>query len=235
MSVLHPCKYDVRSGRGCPNEQTLDFDYCNEHLRTPRGRQHIMDVLERRNLTIPSQIHAALEQAREVPDKDVQTTALERMVETLDRILEWEESARKTVESIPVEDRRFVSRGGDEQLRSEVQIYERALDRTARTLAVISKMAIDEKTVSLGRAQTELMIRILMAVITEMRFDNATTDRVRATLLRKLKEEGNLQARLQHKVSEDLGSSSTREIPAQTGGVTAVSIGGVPVYGPKAV
>ena len=232
MAVMYPCRYDVRSGRGCTNEQTLDFEYCNEHLKTPRGRQHIMDTLDRRNLTVPSQIQQAIEHAKEIPEKDVQTTALERMVETLDRILEWEESARKIIEQIPVEDRRFLSRGGDEQVRSEVAIYERALDRTAKTLAQVSKMAIDEKTISLGRAQTELMIRILMGVITEMRLDNPTTDKARATLLKKFREEANLQAALQDKVTKELTSAPSPivQMPAQTGGVTAVSIAGVPVY-----
>lgn len=229
--VTHRCLYDVRSGRGCPNEQTLDFDFCNEHLRTPRGKQHILDVLMTRNLTVPSQIESALEAAREVPGQDYQTTALERMVDALDRVLAWEESARKIVDTIPVEDRRFTSRGGDEQLRSEVQVLERAMDRTAKVLSSVSKMALEEKRVSLGRAQTELMIRILMGVISDMRLSNELTDQARAILLQKFRDEANLAARLETQVVKELESSQQIQIPPATGGVTTVSINGTPVYG----
>jgi hypothetical protein len=116
---------------------------------------------------------------------------------------------------------------------------ERAMDRTARVLASVSKMAIEQKQVALGKAQTELIVRILMSVITEMRLNAVQTDMARAILLEKFRTEANLAPRVEHKVIQELSpvvsvpditSMSPEADPAMTGGVTNVVIDGKTVY-----
>lgn len=205
---MHKCQYESR----CPNEQTLDYDFCVEHLNTPRGKQHVADVIANGNLFHPSQIEAALAKAREIPDQDYQTTALERMMEALDRVLDWEEDAKRRLDEVPDDQRRFTDRKGSEQTRSEVVIYERAIDRTAKVLESASKMALKEKMVSLGKAQTELMVRIMMSVITEMRLDDVLAERARRVLLEKFKSEAHLESRVQHHVTQQLTDGNSVSI-----------------------
>lgn len=201
---MHSCRYEVRLGAGCPNERTIDFEYCPEHLDTPRGRQHVMDVIATRNLTLPSEVEAAIQKAAEVPDKDYQTTALEKMVEALDRILEWEEESRRMLDLIPRDNWRFTDRSGSEQMRAEVGIYERAMDRTAKILSSMSKAALNEKMVTLGKAQVELMVRILMSLITELRLSNEQTDKARYLLLEMLERQANLTPRVENYARQEL-------------------------------
>jgi hypothetical protein len=188
----------------CRNERTMDFEFCIPHLDTPRGRQHVMNVISTGALTLPSQVEAAIERARQIPDADYQTQALEKMSEALQRVLDWEDKAKQELDAVPEKDRRFTDRKGAEQVHSNVLIYERALDRTTRVLKDVSKMAINEKMVSLGKAQTELVIRLLMTVISKLELENDVTDRARQILLELFTSEANLAPRVQYEVTKEL-------------------------------
>lgn len=231
------CMYDQRSGQGCKEERTMDFEFCIEHLQTPRGRQHALDVISKGDLTLPSEVQRAIDAAREIPDEDYQTSALEKMSEALDRILEWEEDAKGRLHAIDERNWRYEDRKGAEQLRSEVGIYERALDRTSKHVGSMSKAAFQEKMITLGKAQVEMMIRMLMSVVTELKLPNDKTDYARQVLLEKFRNEANLTPRIEsvankqlldYDPSSDTFASNYREV--NTGGVKSVSIQGERVY-----
>lgn len=69
------CTYDTV----CTDERALDFEMCPRHLNTPRGRQHVLDVIAVGNLTLPSQVRSAVQAAAELPEHDIQTHVLEKM------------------------------------------------------------------------------------------------------------------------------------------------------------
>lgn len=201
---MQTCLYDVRGARTCPNERALDYEFCREHLNTPRGRQHVLDVIAQGTVTLPSEVEQVIVQARELPEKDVQSTVLEQMADALSRVLEWEESSKQRLMRIPEDDWRYRSRDGSEQMRTELKVYEQALDRTIKVLGTASKVAIRDKMVSLGRAQSELMIRILLGVVNDMRLERDMVDKARLLLLERFKEEANLTQRLENHVQKEL-------------------------------
>jgi hypothetical protein len=203
---MYSCQYDVRTnGGGCPNERTLDFRYCIEHLQTPRGRQHMMDVVAQGTLTLPSQVEAAIKKAQEVPDVDYQTTALEKMAEALDVIQSWVDESRSNLDALGgPEHWRYRDRAGTEQARTELGVYERAMDRLSRHLNAMGKHAINDKIVTLGKAQVDMMIRLMMGVITELRLPADLSDRAKYVLLERLEHEANLQPRVEKHAREQL-------------------------------
>lgn len=224
------CLYEVRIGSGCRNERTLDFDYCTDHLNTPRGRQHVMDVIARGTLTLPSQVEDAIKRASEVPDEDYQTSALEKMASALDVIQGWEREARANLDSLGgPENRRYKDRAGQEQMRTELGVYERALDRLSRHLSAMSKIALQERIVTLGKAQVDMMIRMMLSVIAELRLSNELTDRAKSVLLEKLEHEANLVPRVENHARNQLainGGTGNVIDTSLTGGVTGVSVRG---------
>lgn len=214
------CLYDTRGGRGCPAERTLDYDFCIDHLQTPRGRQHVSDVIAAGRVTLPSQVEAAIKEATKLPDEDYQTTAIERMMDALERVLDWEATAKRNLDALGgPEQWRFTDRAGTEQSRTELHVYERAMDRTARLLAQVSKSALAEKQISLGKGQTELMIKILLSIINKLSLDARTVETARRLLLEAFQEEANLTARVEHHVTKQLTVNG--EVTTPTGvGVT---------------
>lgn len=196
------CSFEPRNG--CKNEAAVNFRYCVPHLNTPRGMQHMIDTARTGAMLVQSDIDNAIAERTRIPDKDAQTTALEKMLEALDRVLAFEEFSGKQMAKIDPSDWRFLDRTGSEQLRSEVQIYERAMERTARVLKDISKMALQEKIIGLGKAQTELMVRILMSTVTEIGLDVHQIDHAKAVLLKKLMEEAHMGYRTREHVTAQL-------------------------------
>lgn len=221
------CLYDVRmGGGGCTEERTLDYDFCNGHMNTPRGRQHAMDVIASGGLTRPSQVEEAIKQAQEIPDVDYQTTALERMAEALDLILGWVDEARGNLDSLGGSSQwRYKDRGGTEQQHTFLGVYERALDRMSRHLSAMSKVALQEKIVTLGKGQVDMMIRLLMGLITELQLPPSESDRARYILLNRLSEEANLTPQVERHAKKELDQPRVVD-GSLTGGVTGVSVRG---------
>lgn len=214
-------------GKGCPNERALDFDFCNPHLNSPRGKQHVMDVIARGGLTVPSQVEQAIKEAQEVPDEDYQTSALEKMSNALDLILGWVEESRSNLDAVGGSEQwRYKDRAGTEQQRTELGVYERALDRMSRHLSSMGKIALQEKIVTLGKAQVDMMIRMMMAVITELQLPNAQADKARYVLLEKLEAEANLVPRVETHARNQLAIEAPKPVADFTGGVTGVSVRG---------
>lgn len=196
------CQYEPQNR--CKNEMAINFKFCIPHLNTPRGQQHMVDVARSGAMLVQSDIDRTIEQKIAIPDKDAQTTAIEKMLEALDRVLDFEKATSQLLRGMETSDWRYQDRTGSEQLRSEVTLYERAMDRVARVLKDISRMALDEKKISLGKAQTELMVRILMATIDDLGLGDHQLMQARQTLLNKFIDEGNLGYRTREHVRAEL-------------------------------
>lgn len=164
----------------------------------------MMEVARSGAMLVQSDIDNVIHERTRIPEKDAQTTALEKMLEAFDRVLSFEQATATLMRDLDPSDWRYQDRTGSEQLRSEVALYERAMDRTARVLKDISKMALDDKIVSLGKAQTELMVRILTATINELDLDVRQIDQARHVLLDKLMKEANMGYRTQENVRAQL-------------------------------
>lgn len=184
----------------------MNFDYCLEHLNTPRGAQHMLDRVRSGQVVTQHEIEEKFSLATKRTAKDYQTTALEKMGDALDRILEWEEGARILLSRVPADEWRYCDRAGTEQLRGEVGIYERAQDRTTRVLSQVSKMAIEQKLVSLGKAQTEMIIRIIMGVINDMKLSDTDLENAKRLIMQRLRAEANLSPRTEYEVRNELMS-----------------------------
>src|SRR3954466_13950240 len=142
----------------CQGSKVIGFDFCPAHLATPRGQQHALSRITSGVLFTESDLENEIQRRAEVPDKDYHTSALEKMDKILSEILGFQEHTKKMLFDLDPMDSGYSHKTSGEQTRMEVGLYERAQDRAARVLNDVSKMALEEKIVSLGRAQTDLKI-----------------------------------------------------------------------------
>lgn len=203
------CSFDPRAKSACKSSPVIGFDFCPAHLATPRGLAHAQERIRNGPVFTVEDMENAIREQSLIPESDYHTSALEKMDKILTEVIEWTDEARANLYELDKDDWRFTDRNNVEQLRSEVLVYERAMDRAARTTKDVSKMALQEKIVSLGRAQTELIIRIMMAVIEELGLDAKQFDHARAVLLQKFKDEANLSSRLETEVQKELTAAPT--------------------------
>lgn len=84
-------------------------------------------------------------------------------------------------------DSEFGKGGGGEQLRAEVGVLERAMDRCGRLLVDIAKLNIDERMARVTERQAEMMQTALTDVLGEMGFEPAQQADARKRIARHLR------------------------------------------------
>jgi hypothetical protein len=200
--IIPPCQYDIRTR--CNTPPVIGFDMCIEHLKTPRGLAHARERIDSGMMFTYADLAAEIQKQTEAPLQDYHTTALEQMAIALQEQETWCRQAREMLYQVPREEWRYTDRHGQEQVRSEVKIYEQAMAQYARLVERASKMSLQEKVVSLGRAQTELVIRLAMGTIEDLGLSAEAFDKARAILLERFRAEAHLSARHEAQVEHAL-------------------------------
>ena len=193
LGMIPTCSYDIRVT--CKNPPAISFDMCIEHLRTARGLAHARERIDSGALFTYFDLENEIKARTEAPLKDYHTTALEQMSEALAEAQEWARHTRELLYSKDPSDWRYTARDGTIGPIPEVAAYEKAQAAVARLVERASKMSLQEKVVSLGRAQTELVIRLAMGTIEDLGLDAAQFDKARAILLERFRKEAHLSAR----------------------------------------
>lgn len=76
-----------------------------------------------------------------------------------------------------LEDRiRFTDNKGSEQLRSEVVVYERAVERCGKLLESIARLNIEDRLARVSERQSELLAGVIDAVLSRLGFDPKTPE-----------------------------------------------------------
>jgi hypothetical protein len=81
---------------------------------------------------------------------------------------------------------RYSTDAGGEQLRAEIVVYERALDRSARTLVDIAKLNIEERLVQVSERRLVLLARAVERILANYQID-ARDPAVSAVIARELR------------------------------------------------
>lgn len=84
---------------------------------------------------------------------------LEELSKLAGQVLAWRDALAEKVNELTSV--RYENSHGGEQLRAEVALFERAMDRCATVLVAISKLDIDNRLVRIGEAQAGLVVQVI--------------------------------------------------------------------------
>jgi hypothetical protein len=79
--------------------------------------------------------------------------------------LTWLEACQETIQHL--KSFRYLDDKGAEQLRSEIPMFERAMDRATVLLATLAKLGLDEREVAVSEAKAQMLLRALEAGLAE--------------------------------------------------------------------
>lgn len=118
---------------------------------------------------------AAKEQARRTADEALRllgregvrpvVNPLEALAELAGEIVATKDIFRERVAELRAEAWRYSDDKGGEQLRAEIAMYERALDRSARVLADIARLKIDERLMAITEQQGQTLAAVITVVL----------------------------------------------------------------------
>jgi hypothetical protein len=150
------CHYiNKRSGTPCKNPPMHGIDKCNVHAGGSRK-------MAKQN-AVEQQVVAVVSDYKPDIVVDNPLTALAEVSAEVTEVKDL--FAAKARALVKAGDSRYMSDVGTEQLRSEVALYERALDRCVATLATIAKLNIDERLAKVSEAQIDLVDRALTTAL----------------------------------------------------------------------
>lgn len=99
-------------------------------------------------------------QAREILDAAPITDPLRALQELAGQVVEWKNAL---ADRVSLHQLRYESNISTEQIRGEVQLLERAMDRCNTVLATIAKLNIDERLARIDEATAVMVVRAIEA------------------------------------------------------------------------
>ena len=112
---------------------------------------------------------------------------LSELLDVAAEIRTWKEIMRGVVSDLlSRKEIRYTHRSYGEQMRAEVLLYERALERLAAILVQIGKLGIERKLAMIQQQQVDMVDRALSAALTASGLDLVAQQEARAVLAREL-------------------------------------------------
>ncbi|MFF7840413.1 HGGxSTG domain-containing protein [Streptomyces ossamyceticus] len=109
---------------------------------------------------------------------------LEALLKLAGQVIAWQEATAALVNQL---DSIRYQAGSGEQLRAEIVLYERAMDRAIQVLSAIARLGIDERLVRVTERQADALIGALNAALVAAGVDGERANEARRAAARHLR------------------------------------------------
>ena len=169
-----------RKGMRCAESPVNGSGYCVYHQKG--GNWIAPPTLKDRRMI--AKIH------RIAPEEGIDTTKvanpLQALLELAAEAYAFKEELKRRVVSLRENEWRYESIAG-EQVRADIVLYERAMDRLARQLTVIAKLGIEERLARVTERQAFIVEQAVVAALEDLGLPVDVQDRARGAVGRRLR------------------------------------------------
>lgn len=151
-----------QSTERCGNYPADGFTVCRFHGGgSPQAKRKAAERVAEQNLR---KQHSGMR-------KKPVTNPLTELQKLAGEVISWKELLAEKVQELT--ELRYEGTGNvGEQLRSEVALFERAMDRCTNTLSAIAKLNIDERLVSIKEREADLFEQVMMRTFLKLGLDD---------------------------------------------------------------
>lgn len=146
--MRRPCTARRKDGQPCGSQALRGADKCRMHL----GKRTAVVKLQQ-------QARAELARLDLPPVED----PLSELASVCAQVLGWKDQLAAKVNALS--SLRYEGEGSGEQLRAEVALWERALDRCERFLTAMARLNIDERLTKISEARAEAILAVFTAAL----------------------------------------------------------------------
>ena len=175
------CKATIRAtGQQCKKDSMPGLDVCYRHggaypANKAKSAAFVAEREARRELS-----------ARGV-DMGAVTNALVAFQHHVAKMIAWRDYCEEMVTALDPSDMRYKSQQDLEQLRAEVQMYQRALQDTSAGLAALARVQVDERLAAIREATLLMLLSALRDALTKAGLDTNTAAIVKAEFAKKVR------------------------------------------------
>lgn len=183
----------------CGEECEPGYKYCEHHRNRPKAVEETIKVASKRlgntrngiDMTPKNEVIVARTQA--AASGEVSTVSPNNVVEQittmLERVSNFTNDAYTAYARLSLDDWAFTDQAGSAQLRPEVSVMERALDREARVIPQIAKLGLEHQQTIIEKAQYEGIRSAITRTLVRLGFSESQmgeANKIIAEELRKL-------------------------------------------------
>jgi hypothetical protein len=170
------CSGHKTDGSPCPNWAMRGQKVCHAH--GGRARQNKQAAALRL-------VEAEAAQAASILNALPVTDPLTALAELAGQVLAWRDKLATKVEEMTSYGYENYKAG--EQIKADVALFERAMDRCVITLAAIARLRIDERLAKIEKKKVDLVADALAATLAELGIDQAVQHQAADGLERRLR------------------------------------------------
>jgi hypothetical protein len=159
----------------------LGFGRCSRHAGNSPGVRKNAIALQ-----VVSQAKRELKKLDIEPVND----PLTELARVTGEVVVWKDLMGRRVNEIAEAEWRYKDEKGAEQVRAELVLWERALDRCERFLTAMARLNIDERLARIDEKQAEIIIKAVQAVLRDMGLTLDEQETARRSLSRQLRITG---------------------------------------------
>jgi len=168
------------------------FTYCEAHKNRKKAvnerERASMEMIADANNPIQHVMNDVVdaevveENKKELQKAQATTTIFDRVADILDKTTKFADDAERRYNILRDDELRYYDKAGAEQLRSEVAVYERALDRQVRALTQVAKLNIEASAINVNNVVRQLITQTVMRVFVRMGLSAEQTKQARILL-----------------------------------------------------
>jgi hypothetical protein len=114
------------------------------------------------------------------------TNVLEAFQQVVSETVAFKDVLERRVGELAAGEWRFTDEKGGEQLRSEISLYERAMDRAGKFLEAWAKLGLEERMVKLEESKVAIVVAAFLASLEESGASGEVAEKMREVFARRL-------------------------------------------------
>ena len=161
--VILSCMHESRNGARCRTRPVDGFPFCQTHIALIRGKDVAFDKITGERVSNP----------------------LEELGNLVSEVILYKDYCAEQVAKLRG-DHRYEGRSG-EQLRAEVALYERSLDRAGKLLVEWSRLNIDDRLTKIEEAKAAMILEVIRRTLQSAELSDDQRKLAEETAIRELR------------------------------------------------
>lgn len=167
--------------------------YCNPHYKELKQKypSYARAVEARKAETEAKKLFDQLMKQNnveiETKNFDEELNPLEALLELANEQVAWKNLCMAKLAKLQEDEWRWDGDRAGEQIRSEIGMYERAIDRATNTLIKISRLGIEAKLAQIAERQVSIVETAIVRTLQDLNLDIDTQAKARERIIRHLK------------------------------------------------
>lgn len=165
------CTSVYPNGIKCQNKAVTGMDFCSWCLK----RQSPLQKIRQKQLEIEAKSKVLVGQLMKQENVPIEVDQLDLSINPFDALLDivqeqvrWKEVCEANLAKLRTEEWRWDGDRAGEQLRSEVVLYERAIERCTNTLVKIARLGIEDRLSRIAMRQQAIMEQAIVRTFADM-------------------------------------------------------------------